>query len=134
MILQPVVENAIVHGISARPGEGRIAIGARRSGTGCVLPGVGQRSRIRGQHGAGPRDRTPQHAGDGWSKSTARHPVGIIDGAEGGAIVRIEIPFVTTGALPCPPDAMIRALIADDEPLAREGIRARLPIRPTSRS
>ena len=57
MILQPVVENAIVHGISSRPGEGRIAIGAWRIQDQLVLqvsdngPGFGA-STARG-HGIG---------------------------------------------------------------------------------
>jgi signal transduction histidine kinase len=102
MILQPVVENAIVHGISARPGEGRIAIGARRTEERLVLqvsdngPGFGA-SAARG-HGIGLRNtraRLEQIYG------TAQR-LELIDGPEGGAIVRITIPFVTTGALAVP--------------------------------
>jgi sensor histidine kinase YesM len=102
MFLQPVVENAIVHGISARPGEGRIAIGARRTEERLVLqvsdngPGFGA-SAARG-HGIGLRNtraRLEQIYG------TAQR-LELIDGPEGGAIVRITIPFVTTGALAVP--------------------------------
>ena len=102
MILQPVVENAIVHGISSRPGEGRIAIGAWRIQDQLVLqvsdngPGFGA-STARG-HGIGLRNtraRLEQIYGPA-------HQLELIDGAEGGAIVRIAIPFVTAGALAMP--------------------------------
>jgi signal transduction histidine kinase len=102
MILQPVVENAIVHGISARPGEGRIAIGARRLQDQLVLqvsdngPGFGAIT-ARG-HGIGLRNtraRLEQIYGPA-------HQLELIDGAEGGAIVRIAIPFVPTHTLAMP--------------------------------
>jgi sensor histidine kinase YesM len=102
MLLQPVVENAIVHGISARPGEGRIVIDARRMEERLVLqvsdngPGFGA-STARG-HGIGLRNtraRLEQIYG-------TSQRLELIDGPEGGAIVRISIPFLTAGALAVP--------------------------------
>ena len=94
MILQPVVENAIVHGIAARCGEGRISIEAARTNDTLHLqiqdngPGFGT-STTRG-HGIGLRNtraRLEQIYGRG-------HSLELSDAAEGGAIVTISIPFV----------------------------------------
>jgi two-component sensor histidine kinase len=94
MILQPLVENAVVHGISAQCGEGRIAIKSERvngflhlevSDTG---PGFGSGA-SRG-HGIGlgnTRARLEQIYG-------AAHCIDLRDSAGGGAMVSISLPFV----------------------------------------
>jgi two-component system, LytTR family, sensor kinase len=43
MVLQPIIENAVVHGVAAVPGPGRIEVAARRRG-GRLLLSVGNRS------------------------------------------------------------------------------------------
>ena len=99
MILQPLVENAVVHGISMRVGEGRIAIDARRMDGTLYLqvsdngPGFGALT-TRGQ-GIGLRNtraRLEQIHG-------AAQALDLSDAPGGGAVVRITIPFTTAGEL-----------------------------------
>jgi two-component system LytT family sensor kinase len=99
LVLQPIVENAIRHGIASRSAPGRIDISAGRvNGTlrvqvrdngpglsaaaGSVREGVGL---------ANTRARLAQLYGDGDRLRLSNAP-------EGGLVVTLEIPFVTNGA------------------------------------
>lgn len=98
LILQPLVENAMVHGIDARPGPGTITIGARAQGGRLVLsiedsgPGFA---------GSAPARR----AGVGLANTRARleHRWGdrmqfiAHSGPQGGARFEIHIPFDRNG-------------------------------------
>src|SRR5437868_9620156 len=97
LLLQPLVENAIRHGISARPGAGHIEIRARREngmlqlsvrddGTG--LPADWQTCGQVGVGLANTRARLAQHYG-------ARHTFTLANVAGGGLEVAIAIPFST---------------------------------------
>ena len=99
MLLQPLVENAIKHGLEAHSAAGRIAIGARRKvdilqlsirddGPGHTVPSP--------RRGAGlgitnVRMRLAQLYGD-------KHAFRIACAPDGGTEVTIELPFVTVGA------------------------------------
>jgi two-component system LytT family sensor kinase len=93
MILQPLVENAVAHGIALKPGEGLIEIHTeRRDGTvrlevrdsGPGFPtGAAQRSGI---GLANTRQRLEQLYGSGQTLECRNNPVG-------GAVVTITIPF-----------------------------------------
>jgi two-component system LytT family sensor kinase len=102
MILQPVVENAIVHGIGARVGRGRIAIEARRdadrlrltvSDNGPGFAALGAHDRGIGLSNT--RARLEQIYGAAQSLDVGNAP-------EGGAVVTITIPFVGAGHLAIP--------------------------------
>jgi len=94
MILQPLVENAIVHGISEYPGTGRILIEAGLSNG--VL-----RLRV-SDNGRGFYPEQPRRGGIGLANTQARleHNYGSDQSieygrsAEGGACITISIPFV----------------------------------------
>lgn len=95
LILQPLVENAIRHGISPRRGPGRIAISSRRQGDDLELrvsdDGVGLAANRRGalREGLGlanTRARLDQLYGD-------RHRLELLEAAESGFEVRLSIPF-----------------------------------------
>ena len=102
LILQPLVENAVRHGITKRPGPGRIQILARRSGDVLELS-----VRDTGE-GLGVRDLTMRREGIGLSNTRARLAAMYGDAASlqldnaagGGALVTLHIPWrVTSGAL-----------------------------------
>ena len=94
LILQPLVENAIKHGLSPKPGQGVIKIGAARRNDVLSLEvkdnGVG----------LNPRSRARLHEGVGLSNTRDRldclygsaHRIEFSDGT-GGLAVRLEIPF-----------------------------------------
>jgi two-component system LytT family sensor kinase len=96
LILQPIVENAIRHGIASRIEPGRIDIISERQGDRLRIqvrddgPGFSSNP-----HGSGFRE------GIGLSNTRARlarlyggdHLVQLSNGVEGGAIVTLEIPF-----------------------------------------
>jgi two-component system, LytTR family, sensor kinase len=97
MILQPLVENAIKHGVSPRAGQGIIEISTeRRNGSLSIEVadngvGLSDGARARLHSGVGlsnTRDRLACLYGDG-------HSLEFSDGAEGLA-VRMEIPFSPT--------------------------------------
>ena len=102
LILQPLVENAIRHGINARPGPGRIQILARRAG------GILELSVRDTGEGLGARDLTMRREGIGLSNTRARlaamygdeASLRLENAAGGGALVTLHIPWrATTGAL-----------------------------------
>lgn len=94
LILQPLVENAIKHGIGARAGRGVIDVKARREGTWLVVE-------IH-DDGAGLRKNQIQHDGIGLATTRARlermygreHEFSLSSrDAGGGCISRIRIPY-----------------------------------------
>ena len=95
MILLPLVENAVRHGVSARPGPGEVGIRARREADtlrlevwddGPGLPAVSQNGARRGIGLANTRARLAQLYG-------ATHRFELVDGAPTGLIVRMALPF-----------------------------------------
>jgi signal transduction histidine kinase len=97
MILLPLVENAVRHGVSARPGPGEVGIRARREADTLRLevwddgPGLGATARS----GTGPR------RGIGLANTRARllqlygdtHRFELVDGDPAGLVVRLSLPF-----------------------------------------
>ncbi len=92
-ILQPLVENAIKHGVSPMPGGGRVTVRGRRDGPDLIVevcdtgpgatseamenaPGVGVR---------GVRAQLQSHLGEGWRMETETP-------ATGGFVVRLVLP------------------------------------------
>jgi len=95
LLLQPLVENAIRHGVSHRTGRGRVSINARRQGAmltveirddgpgfpgggGVVADGLGLRNT---------RERLRQLYGD-------RHAFILANDLAGGAVVTVALPFM----------------------------------------
>lgn len=100
-LLQPLVENAITHGLGIRPGPGWLAIRARRQGEWLQLevedsgPGFGAlaeperppgESRTGGVGLSNTRARLEHHYATHFTLECAR-------GARGGALVRIRVPW-----------------------------------------
>jgi sensor histidine kinase YesM len=94
LILQPLVENAIKHGVSPMPGDGLVQIRARRDGEKLWMEvsdngvglSAGARARLRSGVGlSNTRDRLDVMYGPA-------HSIHFSDGAKGLA-VRLEIPF-----------------------------------------
>jgi signal transduction histidine kinase len=94
LILQPLVENAIKHGVSAQPGAGKVEIGARRRDGMLVLtvrdngPGLSNRPRPGGA-GVGlanTRERLRQLYGD-------EQRLDLVNAPEGGLEVSVTLPF-----------------------------------------
>jgi signal transduction histidine kinase len=93
LVLQPLVENAIRHGIAMRSAAGRLELGARRRGDRLELrvkddgPGVPEGHGLRlGVGLSNTRARLEQLYGDGFE-------LVLENGDEGGFEVRLEIPF-----------------------------------------
>lgn len=92
LLLQPLVENALTHGIGPRPGPGRLELSAQREGGTLVLrvrdDGVGLRPQgLQERTGVGTtRARLAEMFGTGQS-FTLRSAAG------GGAVAEIRIPF-----------------------------------------
>lgn len=93
LLLQPLVENAIVHGLSQRPGPGRVEVRARVSGSNVVLS-------VRDD---GPGVRRPSaHAGAGIGLGNLRarlerlygeaFELAVSDDPRGGACVTVVVP------------------------------------------
>ena len=148
-VLQPLVENAIRHGVDARRGEGLIEIRARAEGAMLQLsvrddgPGL----RPDAVNGAVRRD-----AASACSNTRARlrelyGPVSTLELANhpAGRHARLAVDSAATGAARAAScrhaggisrtarterGAMIRTLIVDDEPLARERLRTLLQHEP----
>jgi two-component system, LytTR family, sensor kinase len=96
LILQPLVENAIRHGVSPNAGTGRIAVTSRREGDWLVLE-------IR-DNGMGLPDGGALREGIGLTTTKARlerlygtrHELVLANLTEGGCVARIRIPFQLT--------------------------------------
>jgi signal transduction histidine kinase len=95
LILQPLVENAIKHGVSAQPGSGRVEISARRESGMLVLrvrddgPGLVDAPRPGGGSGVGlanTRERLQQLYGEDQRLDLENAP-------EGGLEVTVGLPF-----------------------------------------
>jgi two-component system LytT family response regulator len=92
LILQPLVENAVRHGISRRTGPGRIEVHAWLSGGQLKMTvmndGAGwmERATPGGLGLANTRARLAQHFAD-------RYQFVLREGGEGGAVAEVEIPF-----------------------------------------
>jgi len=94
LILQPLVENAIKHGVSPRSGLGTVEIAARIEGADVWLE-------VR-DHGAGPADRTRTASRVGLGLANTRdrleciygdaHTLDVAD-SENGFVVRIRLPL-----------------------------------------
>jgi two-component system LytT family sensor kinase len=104
LILQPLVENAIKHGVSAHPGSGRVEISARRENGMLVLrvrddgPGLVDPPRPGGS-GVGlanTRERLQQLYGDDQRLDLENAP-------EGGLEVTVGLPFSAPRATPPTP-------------------------------
>jgi signal transduction histidine kinase len=96
LLLQPLVENAIRHGIAQKVGGGRVEIAARRQGSDLVLvvrdtgPGLSAATLTALNTGVGltnTRSRLQHMFGD-------RHRFEFHEPPDGGLAVRIAIPFV----------------------------------------
>ena len=96
LILQPIVENALEHGVSKVEGEGRIEISASRGGDDLVLTvrdnGTGIEDARAGIGVTNTRQRLAQLYGDGASFRLSN-----ADG--GGTLASISIPFHTANDL-----------------------------------
>jgi LytS/YehU family sensor histidine kinase len=105
MILQPLVENAIRHGIEPRKSAGVIALQAERRGDALHLSvrdnGVGLAA----------ADESRQRQGIGLANTRARlaelygarGQLRLYNGAEGGLAVDLEVPFHTEPLVPTTP-------------------------------
>lgn len=103
-ILQPLVENAIRHGIEPRSEPGRVSVLARRDGEHLVLEVA--------DNGPGLVDPPPAGNGNGRGIGLsntrarlqqlygARQRITLANRAEGGVVVRIEIPWAIEPAAP----------------------------------
>jgi hypothetical protein len=105
LILQPIVENAVRHGIAPRAGAGRLEISARHHGPVLTLtvhdngPGL---AAVNGKNGKGmglaiTRARLERLYG-------AHHRLELVNVPEGGLLVTLEIPFQPSniGQAPAP--------------------------------
>ena len=127
MLLQPLVENAIKHGLEAHSAAGRIAIGARQEGDMLHLsirddgPGHAAPSPRRGA-GLGitnVRTRLAQLYGE-------RHAFRIARAAGGGTEVTIDLPFAIVGSCDDRPSPKRSVDSVADTPLSRHfGIAGR---------
>lgn len=95
LLLQPVVENALVHGLGRKPGVGSIEIAARRVADRLVLSvsddGPGLIALVEDTPGVGltnTRKRLQQLYGD-------RFALDMRNGEQGGVVVTISLPFHT---------------------------------------
>jgi signal transduction histidine kinase len=100
LVLQPIVENALQHGIARVPGPGRIGIGARREGDRLVLEVT--------DTGPGLEGRVPRPGAVGLANTHARLEQMYGDGQtlemhtreEGGTAVVITLPFRPASSAP----------------------------------
>jgi signal transduction histidine kinase len=102
LLLQPLVENAIRHGVEPSGGVGRVHVSARRRGdalelvvrdNGRGLPAVRPAGGREGVGVRNTRQRLQQMYGAG-------HSFELRNGEQGGAVARVEIPFRTGAAEP----------------------------------
>ena len=100
LILQPLVENALSHGIAAKPGPGVVEIRARKT--------HGRLQITVSDDGAGLKEDSRAGAGIGLSNTRARlqhhygdpHSFQLSESAQGGVVATIDIPFRTVPGTP----------------------------------
>jgi two-component system, LytTR family, sensor kinase len=98
MLLQPLVENAIVHGVAVKPGKGVIRINSRRVADRLIFEVA--------DSGPGFQSVGPYRNGVGLSATESRlqllygdeHTIDYCRSEEGGALVVISIPFTVAAA------------------------------------
>ena len=92
LVTQPLVENAVRHGVAARPGPGRVEISARREWDSLVIrvaddgPGFETVPVAEGIGLSNTRERLERHYGAEAALVCANAP-------EGGAVVTLRLPF-----------------------------------------
>jgi len=110
LLLQPLVENAIRHGVSPRMSAGRVSVSARRE-NGRVEIEIAD-------NGRGIPNGTPRVEGVGLRNTRARleqlygneFRLELANGPAGGAIARLELPY-KTGSEEEPLDQQIVAVV-----------------------
>jgi two-component system LytT family sensor kinase len=127
LILQPLVENAVRHGIVARLGNGVIEINARRDGAMLVLRvkdnGPGLRTRDEDAEGS------PHGLGFALTRARlermhgARQRLRLADAPGGGLEVTIEMPFIMSDAT-APSGAAGRARVSPGDHGAADNLAA----------
>ena len=111
-LLQPLVENAVRHGLEPRAGAGVLVVRAHRSGPALQLSVS--------DNGIGLADDQPMREGIGLSNTRARLHA-LFDGA---ATLELRRGDGVDGQRPAPlPYVGMKVIIVDDEPLARERLR-----------
>ena len=121
LILQPLVENAIKHGVSPNAGTGRIDVRSRRDEDWLTLE-------IR-DNGAGLIEGHERRDGIGLTTTRARlerlygnrHELTLENLAEGGSVARIRIPFQLTSDDRAEPAADLSRSVKLGTPLAAAG-------------
>jgi signal transduction histidine kinase len=121
LILQPLVENAIRHGVSPNAGTGRIEVRSRRDGEWLSLE-------IRDNGGGLPAGK-PVHEGIGLSTTKARlerlygerHEMTLENLPRGGCVARIRIPFQLTPDDRAEPAVDLPVVAIQGAPLAAAG-------------
>ncbi len=121
LILQPLVENAIRHGVSPNAGTGRIEVRSRRDGDWLTLE-------IR-DNGAGLAEGPPRPAGIGLTTTRARlerlyanqQELTLDNLPQGGCVARIRIPFQLTADDLAEPAVELPRSATSETPLAAAG-------------
>lgn len=92
LILQPLVENALKHGVSSTHGSGRVMLAARRDGERLIVsieddgPGPSEKPGEPGIGLSNTRERLRQMYGD-------RADIALRTGSEGGTIAEVVLPY-----------------------------------------
>jgi two-component system, LytTR family, sensor kinase len=101
LILQPIVENAIRHGIAPRSVPGRLEIEARQCQSALVLTvrdnGPGLAAGANGTNGKGMGLKITRHRLERLYGT--QHRLELVNAPEGGLVVTLEIPFAASMAL-----------------------------------
>jgi signal transduction histidine kinase len=121
LILQPLVENAIRHGVSPNAGTGRIEVRSRRDGDWLTLE--------ISDNGAGLAEGRTRPDGIGLSTTRARlerlygerHELTLENLPEGGCVARIRIPFQLTADDRAEPAVELPRSATQATPLAAAG-------------
>jgi LytS/YehU family sensor histidine kinase len=106
-VLQPLVENAVMHGVTKLEGEGRIELRARRSGDDLIItvrdngPGIDAAAQRRPE--ALDHPRGPGSGGVGLRSTRARleqlygaeHTLSLRPAPDGGAVAEVVLPYHT---------------------------------------
>jgi len=129
LVLQPLIENALEHGLGAKAGPGLVAIRARRDGdmlelriedsgpgfapveTGGAGHGLGlSNTRMRLEHGYGPAAAlTCENLPEGGARVTVRLPWRTVDTAAVDLVAAEPVPAVLEGQRPIHPPREARA-------------------------